>query len=471
MMRNGEMGWRDFPKGPPSPANKEDVVAEKPTEEEMQKVAEQAAAAGKAVGNKPVVTRSVAPKVMAPATGAIAPKVMIPPRAGSPTPTNVAKSLSPSSRQQAVKQVVVNDEFGYDVAFNMAFLGTGQGGSRIANAFYQLGYRRVAVMNTTDMDFAGIAEPIPKLNLAVGGAAKDPIFAANSLRGREEEVWDLMTRSWGNSPDYALICVGLGGGTGSGTTPILVDLARKYMESKGKPPRVGCIVSLPPTTEGQQVSKNAVQTFKTLLDMKVSPMLIIDNARIHELYKPGMTRLHATANETVSQLFHLFNQLAAVHSEFITFDRAEFAQLLDGGVVVLGAADIPVESINTPADISTRIREDLTNNVLATVDLKRGKKAACLFVGSQDVLDSLSLDYFDAGFTQLDRLIGSAYSKKVPTVIHRGLYLGAEPGLQCYTMISELDPPLDRLAELGKKGMLDTASSPKGVASFLGVQD
>jgi len=386
-------------------------------------------------------------------------------------PPNVARGLAPSSYQPAARQVVIADALPHPVAFKLAFLGTGQGGSRMADAFWRIGYRRVAVLNTTDMDFKGISDEVARLNLAIGGAAKDPQFAANSLKGREEEVRDLLTQAFGNDPDYILLCVGLGGGTGSGTAPRLVELARQYLADKrwGEP-KVGAVVSLPPVGEGQAVARNAVNGFKALLDLKVSPLVIIDNARIHALYDPPLAELHPRANLTVSQLFHLFNRLAAVHSDYVTFDQSELAQLLDGGIVVMGAADIAVADIRSPADISRRIREELTNNVLATVDLHRGRKAACLFVGSADVLGTFSLDYFDAGFTQLDRIVGSARPAE-PTVIHRGVYKGKEAGLQCYTMISELDPPMDRLAELAKKGMVGAAANPKSLASFLRVQD
>jgi cell division GTPase FtsZ len=384
---------------------------------------------------------------------------------------NVARSLSPTSHRQATHQVVVEDEFDRDVAFKVAFVGTGQGGGRMANAFHSLGYRRAAVVNTTDKDWDGVDARVCRLNLGIGGSAKDPALAANALKGREEEVWDLYVRAWGNELDYALVCVGLGGGSGSGTCVRLVDVARRYMESRGRAARVGAVVSLPPVTEGQQIAKNAVQTFKALLDAKISPLIIIDNARINELYKPGMTRLHAQANETVSQLFHLFNELAAVHSPFITFDRSELAQLLDGGIVVMGAADLRAGEIGNPADVSTKIRDELGNNVLAKVDIRRGRKAACLFVGSQEVLDEFSLDYFDAGFTQLDRMVGSASNKGGQTVIHRGVYLGGEEGLQCYVMVSELEPPVERLGELAKKAQLEQLGQPRSLAAYLGVQD
>lgn len=377
---------------------------------------------------------------------------------------NVAASLDPRSHVQASQQVVVNDAFGYDVAFNMAFIGSGQGGARLASSFYGLGYRRVALFNTAESDFQGLPEEINRHTLEIGGAAKDARFAEQAISGREEEVWDLLQRSWGNDMDYGLVCVGLGGGTGSGTSGKIVEIARQYMESKGKAPRVGAIVSIPSYTEGQQVCRNAVTAFQKLMELKVSPIILIDNARIHQLYKPGMTQLFNVANSTVSQLFHLFNQLAAVHSPLITFDKSELAQLLDHGICVMGAASL--QNITSPADISASIRDHLTNNVLAEVDLKKGTKGACLFVGDQNHLDNLSLDYFEAGFTQMNRTLKGGTS-----VVHRGVYIGSAPGLQAYAMISDLPPPVGTLARLAKEAQLTKSHLTGGLAQFLGVND
>jgi len=412
-----------------------------------------------------------------PAAGAPAPPVAsapAPPAPGASRPAtgspgavqvgDIAANLNPTAQPQAAADVNVDDAFDYDVAFNMAFLGSGQGGARIASSFWDLGYRRVGLFNTAESDFQGLPEEIGRHTLDIGGAAKDARFAEQAIDGRDEEIWDLLQRSWGNDVDYGLICVGTGGGTGSGTSGRLIQIAREYLESKGKPPRVGVIASIPSHTEGQQVCRNAVTAFQRFIDLKVSPLLLIDNARINQLYRPGMMNLYNVANQTVSQLLHLFNQLAAVHSPLITFDRSELAQLLDHGICVMGAASL--QNISGPADISTAIREQLTGNVLAEVDLTKGTKGACLFVGDEDHMNNLSLDYFDAGFTQLNRTLKGGSS-----VVHRGVYVGASPGLQAYAMISDLQPPVQTLARLAKEANISRSQLTGGLASFLGVDD
>jgi cell division GTPase FtsZ len=448
----GEFGLKRFP----LPSIKGSDMSES-LEQQMQ------ASLSKASGAAPAPI--AVPAAIAPAPVPVtvsAPSIPVP---GAVNIGNIAAALNPSAHKQALQQVVINDVFNYDVAFNMSFLGSGQGGARLASSFWHLGYRRIGLFNTAESDFQGLPDEIQRHTLQLGGAAKDARFAEQAMVGHEEEIWDLLQRSWGNDTDYGLICVGLGGGTGSGTSGKLIQIAREYMESKGKPPRVGVIASIPSFTEGQQVCRNAVTAFQKLLELKVSPLILIDNARIHQLYRPGMTQLYNVANSTVSQLFHLFNQLAAVHSPLITFDRSELAQLLDHGICVMGAASL--QNISSPADISAAIRDQLTNNVLAGVDLKQGTKGACLFVGDQNHLDNLSLDYFDAGFTQMNRTLKGGSS----SVVHRGVYIGSSPGLQAYAMISGLKPPVETLAKLAKEANISKSQLTGGMAQFLGVND
>lgn len=477
-IQHGEFGPRHF--YTPVRSSKEMVENSKdprPSDEELRKSIEAAGGSAEEASEpetpseeaQPVVNTVAAPVPPQPVASPT------PPPAATTAPgvavvdvSNVAAVVSPQSHQQAAKQVVINDEHGYEVAFNMAFLGAGQGGGRLAGAFHPLGYRRIACVNTTDTDFEGLPEDIHRHSLDVGGAAKDAQFAADSLEGREEEVWDLLQRAWGNDVDYGLICAGLGGGTGSGLSPKLVDIARQYMESKGKPPRVGVILSLPETGEGQQVCRNALQSLKKLLDAKVSPIVLVDNHQVRQLYKPGFLSVHSTINNTVAQLFHIFNQLAAVHSPFVTFDRSELAQLLDHGIVVMGASSLAPTQITNPADISAAIRDQLSNSVLAQVDLRKGKKGAVLFVGDLQTLDQLSMDFFDAGFTQMSRTLGSAI-EGANTVVHRGVYPGSAPGLQMYAMISELQAPVAKLAEMAKEAAMDKTILENSVAKFLGV--
>jgi cell division GTPase FtsZ len=353
----------------------------------------------------------------------------------------------------------VTDRFGYDVGFNVGFLGAGQGGGRLAAAFYEIGYSRVAAVNTDIGDLSALPPEIQKLDLETGGAGKDPEKGAAAISGKEEQVRELMTRAIGKKADYLLICAGLGGGTGSGLAPKLIEIARKYMRDNGRSEaRVGAALTLPHPAEGQTPARNAVRAFRDILRMNVSPMLIIDNKRIGDLFRTGVTNFYKVANAQTVKLFHVFNQLSAQKSPFVSFDRADFASLLDSGLCVFGAS--PIEKFASEADISSAIREQLERTVLAPVNFKQGKMAGCIFVGSNEILGSIPMDIIDGGFASLSRMLADG------STLHRGIYEGSTTGLRCYTILSQLPPPSESLRRLAEEARI---SDEGGMADFLQV--
>ena len=142
----------------------------------------------------PTPTPPVAAAPTPPVAAAPTPPVEAPTPVSAPTPPagavnigNVAASLDPTAHAQAAQQVVVNDEFNYDVAFNLAFVGSGQGGARLASSFYDLGYRRVGLFNTAESDFQGLPDAIERHTLDLGGAAKDALILPSKLLQDEKK--------------------------------------------------------------------------------------------------------------------------------------------------------------------------------------------------------------------------------------------------------------------------------------------
>ena len=87
-----------------------------------------------------------------------------------------------------------------DAAFNFAIVGVGQGGSRLAESFWKLGYRRVGVINTAQQDLSLINIPDEnKLLIGEGGAGKNPDAADEVFRTRYEDILDFLKKTFGTS--------------------------------------------------------------------------------------------------------------------------------------------------------------------------------------------------------------------------------------------------------------------------------
>jgi hypothetical protein len=105
-------------------------------------------------------------------------------------------------------------------------------------------------------------------------------------------------------------------------------------------------------------------------------------------------------------------------------------------------------------------------NVLATVNLKTGSRSACVFLGCTKTLGTLGLDYFEAGYQQLQRLMTDE------AVVHRGVYVQDDPGLRAMVMVGGLDAPYEALAKLMNTANIRKDSlKSNDLMEFLGLDD
>ena len=348
-----------------------------------------------------------------------------------------------------LEEMGIEDSFDYDTAFKFAFVGVGQGGGRIAEAFYTLGYRSVCVVNTAVADLDMVKLPAKnKLDLGGGGAGKDPAIAAAAASDKDEVIYDLFKTCLGDNIDYAIVCLGAGGGTGAGAWPKIYEVLQRYLGETKRPVRVGVIAALPKDGEGNAPAQNTLNTFENLIKTKPSPFIVVDNERISQIFrKLPPAKFWKTCNGQITSLFHLFNRIAAQNSPHTSFDRQDLSKLLDSGIVTFGAT--PITKFDTAADVSRAIRQQLKGNILASTDLSTGKMAGCVFICGKAAYEEMDSDILEHGFESLNRMLANG------STVFRGVYPGNNADLRAYTMVGNLDPPTARLAELAKIAGVD----------------
>ena len=351
------------------------------------------------------------------------------------------------------EETAVEDESGGSQTF--AWIGSGQGGGRIAKAFYDRGYKKCIAVNTSYHDLDALDIPIEqRLLLDVGeqGAGKDMEKGYEAANEYKQNIFDLMRKVYGNNVDHVFVCVGAGGGSGSGSSLVLIDIAKKYMKYIGHDnpdERVGVVMSLPTRGEATSpiVSSNAHKVLKTVGDYaesgSISPLLIIDNSKIERLYR-GLTvkQFWPTVNNTISGLFHVFNVLTSNPSPYTSFDPTDYSSVLRcGGVMVLGVAKI--KDIEDEQKVSGAIKSNLEKTLLTDVELSDAKVAACIAIGGKDIMENTPglMDSLSYGFDTL----GSVCPK---ATVHRGIYEDNKDSLRLYTIVSGLDIPKKRLQQL-----------------------
>lgn len=346
------------------------------------------------------------------------------------------------------EKIEIKDKF--DAGYKFAFVGAGQGGSRIAETFHKIGYGRVCAINTAQQDLDTVNLP-RKLNIGGGGAGKNPKVGSRIYDEKREDVLDFMKKSFGEDIDRIIVCAGAGGGTGAGSFAGLVKTSYELQKSLGVGTnKVGGILALPKRSEGAKVNENAYNTLSQAWELVeegiLSPLILIDNEKIGDVYPNlAVDRFWQTANLSTTSLFHLFNNIVQKQSHYSSFDAADYQTVLDSGLIVLGATNI--QQWNDETDISYAVRDNLKKNILSGgVDLSTGDKAAACIIGSQEVLNDIPQSYLDYAFEQFIRLL------QPNSTVHRGIYRGTKPGLNVFTTVGGLGKPNAKLQDLKRLG-------------------
>ncbi len=343
-------------------------------------------------------------------------------------------------------------EDNFDASFKFAFIGVGQGGSRVAETFHKMGYRKVCAINTAQQDLNTInLEDNRKLCIGEGGAGKNPKKAGLKFDERKDDVIDFMRKNFGKKMDRVFVCAGGGGGTGTGCAVRTAEAIKEMLslsdiECTSK--KIGLILTLPKISEGKKVCSNAAGALKVAYDAVkeglISPLIVIDNEKINSLY-PNLAvgKFWDTANRSIAGLFHLFNMTANKDSSFSSFDANDYRQVLDSGMLSFGAS--PVKEWKDTFAISKTVRDNLKNNLLTGgIDLSSANSAGVIVIGSNEILNELPQENLDHAFEQFSRMM------KGNSTVHRGIYSGTKPTLTVYTCMGGFDSPEEKIGQLKK---------------------
>lgn len=180
------------------------------------------------------------------------------------------------------------------------------------------------------------------------GAGSDPAIGAEAAKESKEEIKKAL-----EGADMVFIDCGLGGGTGTGASPIVAEVAKKVGALT-----VG-IVTMPFVMEGQQRTKNAQEGLENL-ESVVDTLIVIPNDKLLEIV-PDVSIL--TAFKVADEI--LVNAVKGI-AELITkpglvnLDFADVrAVMSSGGLAMIGMGES--DSENRAAE---SVEKSLTNPLL-----------------------------------------------------------------------------------------------------------
>jgi cell division protein FtsZ len=262
-------------------------------------------------------------------------------------------------------------------AAKVKVFGIGGGGGNTLNRMKEIGIKgsELIAVNTDAQDllYTNVDYKIligKELTQGVG-AGSNPRVGEEAARETEHEIKKKITGA-----DMVFITCGLGGGTGTGASPVIAELAKKQGSLT-----IG-VVTLPFTIEGKKRIENAVNGLERL-EAVVDTLIVIPNDKLLEL-APELP-LHTAfkvADEILTNAVKGTTELVT-KAGLVNLDFADIkAVMSNGGVSLIGMGESDSQHRATEAV------DKALNNPLLDVDVTNATGALVNIIGGPD----LSLD-------------------------------------------------------------------------------
>lgn len=200
------------------------------------------------------------------------------------------------------------------------------------------------------------------------GAGSDPRLGEEAARENEADI----KKSLQNS-DMVFVTCGLGGGTGTGSAPVIAEIAKKLGALT-----VG-IVTLPFTMEGHRRYENAVMGLERM-EQIVDTLIVIPNDKLLDL-APDLP-LHTAFKVADEILTNAVKGIAELVTKtgLVNLDFADIrAVMKGGGVALIGVGESDTDNRATEAV------EKAVNNPLLDADISGANGALINVVGGEDM--------------------------------------------------------------------------------------
>jgi len=200
------------------------------------------------------------------------------------------------------------------------------------------------------------------------GAGADPKIGQESAKESKDEIKKNL-----EGADMVFINAGLGGGTGTGASPVVADIAKKLGALT-----VG-IVTVPFTMEGRQRAKNAQNGLESM-EAVVDTLIVIPNDKLLEIVPDvSVTTAFKVADEILVNAVKGIAELITKPG-LVNLDFADIRAVMgSGGLAMIGMGESDSESRSMEAV------EKALNNPLLEVDIEGATGALVNVSGGADI--------------------------------------------------------------------------------------
>jgi cell division GTPase FtsZ len=330
--------------------------------------------------------------------------------------------------------------------YRLGLIGAGRAGVNLVDAFYRTGWHH-GVGIAADPDAFEDKALDAKARIRLGTPSE-----GTGMRGVERVIGDqqfaiasALVDAFGSDRELILIAAGLGGVTGVGSVPALLEVLKEVSAATRRderpPPPVGMLLSVTPrrllAEEGRvSAAEEGVQTLRRLHDGgKLRPFILVEPDRLREFVPGEDVAARRMRDATVAGACDAVNRLPLLRPLRGEVDADAFRKAVEGeGLSSIG---LSAATGTSAADLEGAVRHALGKGWLCgAVAPSRGLVAAVVVViGSEDLAG-------DAGtLSRLESAVGIAKGILPQARLSTGIYEDDGKGVRIIAWVGGLPFP------------------------------
>jgi len=258
-------------------------------------------------------------------------------------------------------------------------IGAGGGGSNTINRLFQMNPEGVTLI-AANTDAKHLLQIKAHRKILLGqqltkgrGCGSYPECGEKAAQESTPKIKEILTGS-----DLVFVTCGMGGGTGTGSLPIIAKIAKHDLSAL----TVG-VVTLPLSTEGKIRYENAISGIKKL-KQNVDTLIVIKNDKLLDIAKDlPLEKAFKIADEVLARAVKNIAEMTR-KSGLVNVDFADLTTILkNGGYAVIAVGESALEG--TKEERAKLAIETALANPLLDVDISTADRVLINIIGGEDL--------------------------------------------------------------------------------------
>ena len=337
----------------------------------------------------------------------------------------------------------------------IGILGVGQAGGNIAEIAASMGFQ-TALINTNRRD--GLVNTRVEKKFFVpgfNGAGQNRSIGLKAVNENYRELIDFVQRSFKNIR-LLLVAFSTDGGTGSGMSPLLIDLLLDNLPGVN----VGAIAVVPDRNVLAGNRINAAECVEEISKIdSLSSVFLVDNDQMRKLNpQSSKHQIYLSSNQQVMEAINHVLQVTKKSSFYGNFDETDLMNILATRGVTL-IASTAITDAKTTTDVANKIQQSWLNSIFCPVESTGVIRAGLIYEGPEKMAKLINVPgVFEQVGEPLELFEGTYISESDPTIttILAGLSF---PSRRMLALEESLEKNKDRLQNLVSKEFTQTYES------------